>query len=99
MRPRLSLNDLLLTYCPNVYYQPPDSIKMRYPCIVYNRRNDAVRHADGLKYTKYNAYDLTVIDKNPESTIAEALSDLKYCSFDRQFASANLNHFVYRLYW
>lgn len=55
MRPRLSLNDLLLTYCPNVYYQPPDSIKMRYPCIVYNRRNDSVRHADGVKYTRYDS--------------------------------------------
>lgn len=99
MRQRLSLHELLLTYCPNVYYQPPESIMMRYPCIVYTRSNDSIRHADDLKYTRYDVYNLTVIDKNPESSIAEALSELKYCSFDRQFASSNLNHFVYRIYW
>lgn len=40
-----------------------------------------------------------VIDKNPDSIIADKVESLKMCSFDRHYTADNLNHFVYNLYY
>ena len=34
----------------NVYYQPPSTVKMAYPAIVYNRADFTFRHANDEKY-------------------------------------------------
>ena len=41
MANRIDLYNLLVGILGtrNVYYQPPESLKLKYPCIVYNRRN------------------------------------------------------------
>lgn len=83
----------------NVYFQPPESFKMKYPCIIYRFADESVRFADDEKYLRMNLYEVTVIDANPDTKIPKKVSDLKYCSFDRFFISDNLNHYVYRLYF
>lgn len=83
----------------NVYYQPPESIKMKYPAIVYSRKNIDNLHADNSVYKQSNAYELTVIDKNPDSEIIEKISRLSTCKFDRHYKSDNLNHDVFTLYY
>lgn len=83
----------------NVYYQPPESIKMKYPAIVYSRKNIDNLHADNSVYKQSNAYELTVIDKNPDSEIVEKISRLSTCKFDRHYKSDNLNHDVFTLYY
>lgn len=83
----------------NVYFQPPESIKMVYPAIVYKLSDIQQRHADNLPYTYRRKYQLTLIDRSPESEHFESLRVLPYCSFDRQFVSENLNHYVFNLYF
>ena len=34
----------------NVYYQPPASVQMNYPAIVYSRKNIENSHADDAVY-------------------------------------------------
>lgn len=84
----------------NVYFQPPESIKLKFPCIVYHMNKKNIKHADNLSYKKDKSYTVTIIDSDPDSEIGDILeSNFEYCSQDRQFTSDNLNHFVYTLYY
>lgn len=55
----------------NVYFQPPESIKLVYPAIVYYRARIPQKYADDIVYKRDNGYQLTVIDKDVESKIVE----------------------------
>ena len=82
----------------NVYYQPPESIKMSYTAIKYSRSDVDVRHADDTAYSKMNKYEVTVITKSPDDPVIEKILDLPYCSYDRHYVSDNLHHDVLTLY-
>lgn len=83
----------------NVYYQPPETIKMSYPAIVYSRSNIQNSHANNLYYTQNFAYQLIVIDEDPDSEIVERVSQLPMCRFDRHYVSDNLNHDTFTIYY
>lgn len=84
----------------NVYFQPPESVKMQYPCIIYNVTDQYDFYADDRKYHKKKKYDVMIISKDPDSEIPDQLDDhFKYCSFNRYYTADNLNHWVYQLYY
>lgn len=83
----------------NVYFQPPENLKLKYPCIVYSRSRNLDKKADNLGYIHKHGYTLTLIDSDPDSELAEILEGWKYCQFDRPFVSDNLNHFVFTLFY
>ena len=83
----------------NVYYQPPESVKMDYPAIVYRRSDIDNDFADDLVYKQSHFYELIVIDKNPDSEIVEAISKLPTCRYDRHYTADNLNHDVFTIYY
>lgn len=101
MNRRLILHNELIKLLgsTNVYYQPPASVLMKYPCIRYELAGESVRHADNSKYLKHKRYTLTIIDKNPDSEIPDRVDKLKLCSFDRPYSKDGLNHWVYTLYY
>ena len=100
-RTRLELQELLesLLGSRNVYFQPPPTIKMKYPAIVYHPA--ALRNvpADNNPYQQFKSYTVTVIDEDPDSIISTTVSKLPLCRFDRWYAADNLNHFTYTLYY
>jgi len=96
---REQLQVLLESICPNVYFQPPQNIMMQYPCIVYKRSDEDVKYADNGHYSLYLRYEVTIIDRDPDSPIPGSLRELPLVSFDRHFAADDLNHDVYNLYW
>lgn len=83
----------------NVYFQPPSSVRMQYPAIVYSRKDVDDRFANDKVYRKLPCYEMILIDKNPDSTFVDKLLDLQYCSFDRHYESDNLNHDVFTIYY
>ena len=83
----------------NVYFQPPESIKMKYPAIVYSLNDISNKHGDNLPYTQSISYSVTVIDKNPDNKIVVSISKLPFCRFNRHFTYDNLNHYVFTLYY
>lgn len=99
MGQRLELQQLLLTIVPNVYYQPPESLKMQYPCIVYSRDDEQTFYADGIPYVRRKGYQITVMDQDPESVIADEVANLPTARFDRSFTANQLNHNVYNLFF
>ena len=101
MGTRLDLHEVLCNIIGsrNVYYQPPESIKMNYPAIVYSRNDISSKHGDDIPYMQSVSYQVTVIDKDPDSTIVSDIAKLPYCRFNRHFTSDNLNHDVFTLYY
>lgn len=83
----------------NVYFQPPASISMKYPAIVYSRNRIDSRYANNAVYKQDVSYSLTVIDKNPDSEIVTKVSKLPKCRFDRHYKADNLNHDVFTIYF
>ena len=95
---RMKVSEMLHDICDHVYYQPPESVKLVYPCIIYERRSGDMRFADDLPYTFTMSYTVTVIDKDPDSDIPLQVAKLPMCRMDRCFTSDNLNHSVFVLY-
>lgn len=84
----------------NVYFQPPESKKLTYDCIIYNRSNIDGRNADNKKYTLSDRYDVMLIYRNPDSELPhKMLERFTYCSHSRHFVTDNLYHDVFTLYY
>lgn len=97
---RTEFDSKLRAIATNVYYQPPPSIHMDYPCIRYNLAAIDSNYANNLIYTHRDGYDVTVIDRNPDSEIPNNILDtFKRCRFDRSYVADNLHHFVFRIYY
>ena len=99
MAPRASLQTLLESITEKVYFQPPTNTKMSYPCVRYARDGSTQQGADNLKYRHTKRYQVTVIDRNPDSTLPDEVEELPMCSFDRFFTADNLNHWVFTLFF
>ena len=100
MASRLELHEKLceLLGSRNVYFQPPESVRMQYPAIVYRRYAIDNVPADNIPYLQFHGFELTVIDKNPDSEVVKAVSKLSSCRFNRHYNADNLNHDVFVIY-
>ena len=99
---RLMLDDIFRTQIlgsNNVYFQPPESVKMQYPAIRYELSHIEMDYADDRPYTSAKRYSVTIIDKNPDSFLPKLMTALPFCSFDRFYTASNLNHWVFNLYF
>lgn len=83
----------------NVYFQPPESIKMQYPAIVYSRDDIDNNFANNSVYMQSLAYSVTVIDSDPDSEVVDRVSKLPRCQYDRHYKSDNLNHDIFTIYY
>lgn len=98
---RLELHEFLCRIIGDrrCYYSPPTGFEMEYPCIKYELADTWAIHADNIPYLRSLQWTVTVIDEDPDSKIADTFLDLPKCRFDRKFASDDLNHFVFSLYF
>ena len=83
----------------NVYFQPPENIRMSYPAIVYSLDYIENRHANNSVYNSRDRYSATYITDDPDDPIIRKIVTLPLCSFDRHYKSDNLNHYVYTIYY
>jgi hypothetical protein len=96
---RTELHTILAGITEHVYFQPPSNIQMQYPCIRYERSGSELEHADNRLYAHTKRYQVTVIDRNPDSQLPDQVITLPRCSFDRYFAADDLNHYVFTLFF
>ena len=98
---RIELGELFRTILGNshVYFQPPETVKMEYPCIVYSLSDILTRHADNKPYSAKRQYQVTLITRDPDTSYPDVLADLPLTAFDRYYSSDNLNHYVYTMYY
>lgn len=82
-----------------VYFQPPETVRLLYPCVIYNLEDIMKNYADNKLYNGRDRYSLTLIDWDPNSLFVHKLVALPYCRFNRFYTSDNLNHWTYELYF
>lgn len=99
MAPRLQLQTLLKGIVDNVYFQPPANVQMEYPCIVYQRDTATTRFAGNNVYNYIKRYQITVVDRDPDSALPDVVAALPGCIFDRAFVVDGLNHDVFRMFF
>lgn len=99
MGSRLKLQEELenLLGTRNVYFQPPPSLKMKYPCIVYERARIDTDYADNNPYILNKVYYVTYIGDDPDSDIPDKLARFQYSAFQRHYVSENLYHDQFRI--
>jgi hypothetical protein len=83
----------------NVYFQPPSNTQMSYPAIVYNRDFLHSNFADNQPYARTNRYQVTVIDRDPDSLVPDKVASLPMVNYVRHFTADNLNHDIYYVYF
>ena len=91
------LCELLGTRC--VYFQPPESIEMDYPAIVYGLEDIDKKYANDGVYLSQRKYSVTVIDKDPDSPIVGKVAALPLCGYNRHYEKDNLNHDVFTIFF
>lgn len=83
----------------HVYFQPPATITMKYPCIVYSRSATDTKYANDISYNNRVCYSVVSIDPNPDNAILNKLLALPLSHFDRHYTADNLNHDVFKIYY
>ena len=101
-RPRLEFQQVLENLVDEggeVYFQPPATKIMTFPCIRYKpERLDGV-NADNATYLIYDGYDVTYISRDPDSPVPKRLRMLPLCRFIRYYVTDNLHHWVFTIYY
>jgi len=83
----------------SVYFQPPPDIDMIYPAIVYNRNYESVSFADDIPYARKVRYQVTIIDKDPDSPLPDLVAGLPLTTYVRHYTTESLNHDIYYTYF
>lgn len=86
----------------NVYFQPPESKKINYPCIRYDYSSTATRRASNVLYKADNRYTIYYITKKPALSTdipQKILRRFPMCQHDQHYISDNLHHDVFTLYY
>jgi hypothetical protein len=97
-RPELHQDLIEASGTSHVYFQPPKNLAMEYPAIRYEFSGDVVDYANGKIYRRRKQYQVTVIDRDPDTAISDRLLELESCAFDRFYISDGLNHYVHTIY-
>lgn len=82
----------------HVYFQPPASVRIKYPAIVYSLGVLDTKRANNRIYRVDPGYSVTLIDKNPDSGYVIKLLELPYCTFNDSYVADNLNHFNFTIF-
>lgn len=101
MRNRTQLHSMLVKILGsrNVYFQPPETIKMKYPCIIYERHDINNTYANNDVYLDPRQYRVTIIDPDPDSDIVNKMAKFKTARFVKHLVVDNLNHDIFNIYY
>lgn len=84
----------------NVYFQTPESVKMKYDAIRYALGGKDLEHANDRVYKSTNKYEGVIITRDPDTTIPDKLlAYFEMCSIGRPYTADNLNHYPFTLYY
>lgn len=77
-----------------VYYCPPSTLKMTYPCIVYSKANIDATTANDTMYVLHDRYNVTLISRTPDDPRIRQLLSLQGASYSNGYISDGLCHDV-----
>lgn len=84
----------------NVYFQPPESVKVKYPCIIYYLTDAKIFYADDVTYNYDFCYEVTLVSKDEDlETIDKIQTHFKKCSYDSHYISDSMYCDAFRIYY
>lgn len=84
----------------NVYFQPPESVKIKYPCIIYYLTNTKRFHADNLTYDYDFCYEVTLVSKDEDFEMIDKIqTHFEKCAYDNHYISDNMYCDAFRIYY
>lgn len=83
----------------NVYYQPPENVKMEFPAIVYRLNSIRRLTANDNVYNMKRSYEVIVVSKTPDSAAIDEILALPNASYIKRYVSDNLYHDVITLFY
>jgi len=84
----------------NCYFQPPESIKLNYPCVIYKIGTGDTQFADDKPFLFRRRYDLILISKDPDEELVDKIAyHFPLSRFGRFYATDNLNHWTFSIYY
>lgn len=96
---RILLHEKLVNICPNVYFQPPSSIKIKYPAIIYSYTDTESIHADNRNYLNFPNVTLTLIENYPEPDLVfKVLDNISGTKHTQSYVLNGLNYSIVELY-
>ena len=102
MASRLELHSELIDILGsnNVYFQPPESFKMKYDCIVYKLNDISNDFANNNTYFYHKRYEVMLITKKADNDIVDdIIKHFHYCVYNRMFINDNLYHHIFYIYY
>lgn len=100
MGTRLQLHNKLVELLGSnaVFFQPPENVKLTYPCIIYNLDDIDKQNANNRPYRLSNMYAVMLITKDPDSELIQDIAKFEQCVFNRYYVADGLHHYVYKIY-
>ena len=84
----------------NVYFQPPESFKINYPCIIYELDFVRIHRADNKAYNQQFRYAVTYVSAKPRlDMVTRFAEEFELCAFDRAFKADGLYHYIFNIYY
>lgn len=100
MAKRIELQQALLEFSDNVYFQPPSDLRMTYPCIAYSKSAPKLDRANNQIYNKSQEYKLIVIETDPDGDIADRINEyFMHSAIDSRFVVDRLHQTAITLYY
>lgn len=84
-----------------VYFQPPASIKLEYPCFVFHRTDAYQSYANDSNYVFMPSYRVTYINRSePDPEMIKKVKDaFRYCRYTGHGIIDNLHHDYFTIYY
>lgn len=83
-----------------VVFEPPESVKLVYPCLIYHRDHIDIRNASDRPYKTKRSYRVTIIDRDPDSIFPDRLiENFDMIKYNQHYEYDNLSHDVFTIYF
>ena len=84
----------------NVYFQPPETVKLKFPCFIYSVNGLSPKYADNRTFKLDKSYTVTYVSTSSTSDIPEKVSwEFEKCRHTRRFVADNLYHDSFTIYY
>lgn len=82
-----------------VYFQPPETLKIDKPCVIYRRRYLESSNADNIDYKRDRQYTVTLVSRDPDDEAVDKLDSLPYSRYVSHSVVDNLNQDTFEIYY
>lgn len=84
----------------NVYIQPPESVKLSYPCVILRVTTGTTLYAGNRPYRYEDRYEAMYIRRSRDLDMVKSIAmSFPKCRHDRSYVADNLYHSIFVIYF